>query len=70
MRVDATYRSDLKELNEQNFARFDAEQKLRHAQFEMQFAELKAVIERRFSEQNRFMLLGWATVMAAVIATR
>jgi hypothetical protein len=33
--VDATYRADLRELNEQNFARFDAK-------LEQRFAELRA----------------------------
>jgi len=41
--VDATYRSDLRELNELNFARFDAK-------LEQRVAELDAKIDRRFSE--------------------
>ena len=41
--VDATYRSDLRELNELNFARFDAK-------LERRVAELDAKIDRRFSE--------------------
>ena len=39
--VDATYRSDLREVNELNFARFDAKLEQRLAAFELQ-------IERRF----------------------
>ena len=41
--VDATYRSDLRELNELNFARFDAK-------LEQRVAELDAKFERRLSE--------------------
>lgn len=44
--VDATYRSDLRELNELNFARFDAKLEQRVARLEakadVQFAELRA----------------------------
>ncbi len=41
--VDSTYRSDLRELNELNFARFDAK-------LEQRVAELDAKFERRISE--------------------
>ena len=41
--VDATYRSELKELNEHNFARFDAK-------LEQRVAELNAKIEQRIAE--------------------
>jgi hypothetical protein len=41
--VDATYRSDLRELNELNFARFDAK-------LEQRFAEWDARLEQRFAE--------------------
>ena len=48
--VDATYRNDLRELNELNFARFDAKLEQRLAQleakFEMRFAQLEAKIDR------------------------
>lgn len=43
--VDATYRGDLRELNEVNFARFDAK-------VEQRFAESDAKLERRFAEQD------------------
>ena len=52
--VDATYRGDLRELNELNFARFDAklEQRLVELRGEMQagFARLDAKIEQRIAE--------------------
>src|SRR5881409_2717111 len=48
--VDATYRGDLRELNELNFARFDAKVEQRWAQFETKFAQLDAKIDRRVTE--------------------
>ena len=57
--VDSTYRADLRELNESNFARFDAKVEQRFAQSEAQidrrfalidvkFAQLEAKFEQRF----------------------
>src|SRR5437588_11675023 len=47
--VDATYRADLRELNETNFARFDAKLEQRLAEFdaklEQQLAELRTSVE-------------------------
>ena len=40
--VDATYRSDLRELNELNFARFDAKLEQRVAQLDAKFTQLLA----------------------------
>ena len=55
--VDATYRSDLKELNDLNFARFDAKLEQRLAQFdaklEQRFAQFDAKLERRFAEYEK-----------------
>lgn len=52
--VDATYRLDLRELNESNFARFDAKVDQRFAEsdakWEKRFAELDAKWEKRFAE--------------------
>jgi hypothetical protein len=52
--VDATYRADLRELNELNFARFDAKVEQRFAEsdlrFEKRFAEFEGKWERRFAE--------------------
>ena len=41
--VDAAYKFDLREMNEMNFARFDAK-------LEQRFAESDANVERRFAE--------------------
>ena len=69
--VDATYRADLRELNELNFARFDAKLEQRLAEFrgEMRagFAQQDATIERRLGEQTRFLYLAFAAQMAAII---
>jgi hypothetical protein len=43
--VDATYRSDLRELNELNFARFDAK-------LEQRFAQMDVKIEQRLGETD------------------
>ena len=59
--VDATYRADLKELNELNFARFDAK-------LEQRLAELRAELERRLNEQTRWLLGAWGILLAAVIS--
>jgi exonuclease VII large subunit len=52
--VDATYRSDLRDLNEINFARFDAKLEQRFAQFdakwEQRFAQVVAKWEQRFAQ--------------------
>ncbi|HEY6157246.1 MAG TPA: hypothetical protein VIV88_07305 [Gemmatimonadales bacterium] len=52
--VDATYRDDLRELNEVNFARFDAKLEQRAAQLDAKIdqrtAQLEAKIEQRTAE--------------------
>lgn len=45
--VDATYRGDLRELNELNFARFDAKVEQRFAEFEAKMGERIGALERR-----------------------
>ena len=52
--VDATYRSELRDLNEVNFARFDAKLEQRLAQFdaklEQRLAQFDAKLERRLAQ--------------------
>ena len=80
--VDAAYRTDLRELNELNFARFDARLDLR---LERRFAESELAFEHRFSAlerqiaklaldmkeqqvvQMRWMIGMWMVVLVAVI---
>lgn len=65
--VDATYRSDLRELNDLNFARFDAKLGER-------LAGLDAKWERRVgdlrAELLRWMFLYWAGTALTVIGLR
>jgi hypothetical protein len=80
--VDATYRADLRELNELNFARFDAKLEQRFAQqdarWERRFAELEGKVDRLASgvdvkvaglrsDLMRWMFLYWATTLAALV---
>ena len=81
--VDATYRSDLRELNELNFARFDAKLEQRVIQIDAKIdrlaAELDAKIGRLGAELRgemqalkadllKWMFGAWATLLAAMIA--
>lgn len=52
--VDATYRGDLRELNELNFARFEAK-------LDAKLADLR-------SELLKWMFLFWVTTLGALIA--
>lgn len=58
--VDSAYRADLRELNELNFARFDAKLEQRVAQLDVKLAALR-------SELLRWMFLFWATTLAALV---
>lgn len=64
--VDATYRSDLRELNELNFARFDAKLEQRAAQLDAKIdqraAQLDAKIDQRIAELRAEMREGFARV--------
>jgi hypothetical protein len=50
--VDATYRSELKELNELNFARFEAKLEQRTAELRAEVREGFARVDRRFAESE------------------
>ena len=71
--VDATYRSDLRDLNELNFARFDAKVEQRWAQFDAKLeqrlaqvdaklAQADAKLEQRVAELRAEMREGFARV--------
>ena len=75
--VDATYRADLRELNELNFARFDAklEQRLaqsdakweaRWHQLDTKFTQFDANLAELKSELLKWMFLFWATTGVAL----
>jgi hypothetical protein len=61
--VDATYRGDLRELNEHNFARFDAKLEQRAAQLdakiEQRVAELKTEIHAQGRALIQWMFAFW-----------
>ncbi len=62
--MDPAYPTDLRELNELNFARFDAKLELRLAELR---GELVAVLERRLGEQLRWLVAIWITVVVAAV---
>jgi hypothetical protein len=58
--VDATYRSDLKEVNELNYARFDAK-------LEQRVGELRVQMDARFAESDGKLGRGMAELKAELI---
>jgi hypothetical protein len=67
--VDATYRVDLREMYEQNFARFEArlEQRLAELRGEMNvgFTQVKVTFEQALREQTRWFIAAWGALVAA-----
>ena len=63
--ADAVYRTQLRELNELNYARFEARLEQFEARVEQRFAEQDAKWERRFGE-----LAAKVDALAAVVATQ
>lgn len=83
--VDATYRSDLRELNETNFARFDAKLEQRISELRMEFAQFRGdmqvalarleggLIARIGLAEGRLARLTtalWISTLAAIVALR
>ena len=74
--VDATYRSELRELNELNFARFDAKLEQRVAELKAEFRTAFATLEARFDTRmsafetriTRWMFLFWVGTLGTMIA--
>lgn len=68
--VDATYRSDLRDLNELNFSRFDAKVEQRFAEqdakLDRRLAALDAKIDQRIAEVRAEMQAGFARLEAAI----
>ena len=62
--VDATYRADLRELNELNFARFDAKLEQRLAELS---ASLRVEIAQVKSDLVKWMFVFWAPTALGVI---
>ncbi len=72
--VDATYRTDLRELNELNFARFDAKVEQRFAEFELKVEHRLAQFEQRLAgtkaELVRWMFGFWVGTVALFFLAR
>src|SRR5437660_9603279 len=64
--VDATYRADLRELNELNFARFDAKLEQRLAELK---AELRVEIQTVRADLVKWMFAFWAPTALGVLGT-
>lgn len=71
--VDATYRADLRELNELNFARFDAKLEQRMAEsdakWEQRIAELRVEIQKMRADLIKWMFVFWAPTALGVVST-
>ena len=69
--VDATYRADLRELNELNFARFDAklEQRIAEVKTEVRQVEasLREEVGERFRRLETRMEVGFASLRADMV---
>ena len=80
--VDATYRGELRETIELNFARLEAKLEARLSTFEARvnerfatlearvnerFAQLETKLERRLGEQTRWFFLAWATLLITIV---
>jgi len=63
--VDATYRSDLRELNDLNWARFEAKLDQRIADVR---ADLRAVVAQLETKLIRWMFLFWVGTLGTLIA--
>lgn len=63
--VDETYRGDLRELNEHNFARFDAKQEQRFVAFSSHIELRIATFEARIT---RWMFLMWLGTLGTLVA--
>jgi hypothetical protein len=77
--VDATYRADLKQLNELNFARFEAKLEafkmellarddVLATRIEKMRSDVMAEVHQSFAKQTRFFFLAWAVLLASNIA--
>ena len=64
-KVDATYHADLRELNELNFARFDAKLEQRIAELRSEIRQELAQLETRLI---RWMFLFWIGTVGTLIA--
>jgi len=74
--VDTTYRSELRELNEANFARFDAKLEQRIAELRGEIrsglaelrGEFRSTLEHALRVQTAWFFVAWATMFATMVA--
>jgi hypothetical protein len=66
--VDTAYKSDLKELNELNYARFEAKVEQRVSELRADIRGIETSLERALKEQTRFYFLAWAVLLSSNIA--
>jgi hypothetical protein len=66
--VDAAYKSDLRAINELNYARFEARLEQRVAELRADIRGIETSLERALKEQTRFYFLAWAVLLASNIA--
>jgi hypothetical protein len=71
--VDATYRADLRELNELNFARFDAKLEQRVAELDAKVArgilEVQTALQETKAELIKWMFTFWAGSTVLLLGT-
>jgi predicted HAD superfamily Cof-like phosphohydrolase len=72
--VDATYRADLRELNELNYARFDAKVEQRFAQadakLEQRFAQADAKLEQRLAQTDAKLMQFKSELVEKIAASK
>lgn len=64
--VDLTYRSDLRELNELNFARFDAKLEQRVAELRAEIQHVRTDVQRSRTDLLRWMFSFWVSTLLAL----
>ena len=73
--IDNSYKSELRELNDINFARFEAKLNERietlradlTAQISVQTSGLRETLERRLGEHTRWMFVAWSALLVPII---
>ena len=72
--VDDSYRAELRQINEQNYARFDAKLEQRIGELKAEIAGLKADMDARFTvtraDLRAEMLAGFARTRSEIAAAR
>jgi len=67
--VDATYRADLRELNERNFQRFDAKLEQRLAEMDAKWERRMAELDTRWERRLATIETGWERRISCIETT-